>query len=854
MKKFLAIILTICALASVFCVTAFAATAPAAGVVLSVIAERRGEEPKVIGDYDNFQDGWNDAMEIAGDKDEMRANNYTRIVVDLYADWNADKDGEFTDEIWNGAGFDNDTIYIPADAKVMINMNGHTINRGLTKDEDDGEVMFINNDADVIINDGTIKGGYSNSEGGGLYIEGGAYATLNNVNIVGNAVEGDDGAAVYLYDGATLTMNGGSISNNVLDSQHIVVDVIAPFGTLCAKDSTVILNDVTIEDNYAHSFFARGSVIYAERSTVKMSNCTVSGNATKESVTEEIIYAKDSGLTITNTDFINNNTLEVPENVAGVIPRLFYLQNSDLTMTGGKITGNCGDELFYFYGSEADMNGVTITDNVAAVMKTQNAAEVINMTECTLDNNKPKDNKAAIKLMKQGELVMTGCVLGNTTFSNMKYVNIVTPSVSKEEALIGISGILEDGTTAFTEYYKNIAHGWSLAMEHASSGEYDRVVVDLYADWTSYENGRFADSMLNGKGFYDYTIQIPEKARVTINLNGHTINRILAEAKENGEVILIDRKADVIINNGTISGGFSSNSAGGIHINSRANVTLNDVCISDNETSKTGNGAGIALFDYASVTMNGGSLTENRVQTYGTLFATGGAWANLTNVTVNNNRSVSEWSEGVAFAATNSGAIVLNDCVVSGNQVDTNSVVYGWLSTLIFNNTDFTDNASDNINRSDNSTRLFYCSEAGFTMKGGSVTNNHTGVVFCFKNARAGIEGVTITDNTARTITVHNQFVDKTVTLRECTLNNNKSASNLTDSEVMVAGTLSLIDCDLGDDVFEDNTVTVGAASMLGAGSLTMIISLLALVVSIACVGVTLSLKKKLVPSAEDNE
>ena len=201
-------------------------------------------DPVLIGNYDNFEDGWNAAMKLAGDEDEMKKNGYERIVVDLHTDWDANDDGEFTEESWNGAGFDNDTIYIPAEARVTLNLNGHTIDRGLTECEDDGEVMFINDDADVIINNGTITGGYSNSEGGGLYIEGGANVTLNNVNIEENSVRGDDGAGIYMYGGSTLVMNGGSISNNALDSQHIVVDVIAPFGTLCAKDSTVILNDL----------------------------------------------------------------------------------------------------------------------------------------------------------------------------------------------------------------------------------------------------------------------------------------------------------------------------------------------------------------------------------------------------------------------------------------------------------------------------------------------------------------------------------------------------------------------------------------------------------------------------------
>ncbi|MBR0443132.1 MAG: hypothetical protein IIX15_02205, partial [Clostridia bacterium] len=155
MKKVLAILVTICLMASVLCMPAFAASD-----VLTISAIKRGTpNPVVIGSYDNFEDGWNAAMKLAGDEDEMKENGYERIVVDLHTDWEANDDGEFTEEIWNGAGFDNDTIYVPADAKVTLNLNGHTIDRGLTEDENDGEIIFINDDADVIINNGTITGG-----------------------------------------------------------------------------------------------------------------------------------------------------------------------------------------------------------------------------------------------------------------------------------------------------------------------------------------------------------------------------------------------------------------------------------------------------------------------------------------------------------------------------------------------------------------------------------------------------------------------------------------------------------------------------------------------------------------------
>lgn len=106
--------------------------------------------------------------------------------------------------------------YVPENAKVIINLNGHTINRGLKEDQGDGHVILIASDAEVTINNGTITGGYSNDEGGGLYIKPSASVTLNDVNVTGNTLKGDDGTGIYMYGGATLTMNGGSISSNIL--------------------------------------------------------------------------------------------------------------------------------------------------------------------------------------------------------------------------------------------------------------------------------------------------------------------------------------------------------------------------------------------------------------------------------------------------------------------------------------------------------------------------------------------------------------------------------------------------------------------------------------------------------------
>ena len=819
MKKFLTIILTICMLTSMLCVPVFAANeTPSAGTVLRIRAQKN-DSLVVIDDYDNFQDGWNDAMEIAGDSSEMEKNGYERIVVDIYADWKANNDGEFTEEIWNGDGFDNDTIFIPANAKITLNMNNHTIDRHLTKAEDDGEVMFINDKANVIINNGTIKGGYSNSEGGGLYIEGGANVTLNNVNVDGNAVKNDDGAAIYMYGGATLTMNGGSISNNLMDSNSI--------GTLYAKDSTVALDNVIIDGNYTKTASASGLVIYATKSTVKMNNCAVSNNATKENAANDIIYVKDSNLSITDTDFTNNNTLAAPNKVSNVTPRIFYVDNSPLTIKGGMITKNGAENIFYFANSKADFTGTTITDNASGVMSVNNLNQIINMTECALDNNTAWNSNYVIDIKKKDQVVMTDCILGNTSFSYPEYVKVTYASVSKEKAVIGISGILADGTTAFTDYYKNFAYGWNSAINKALSNNYDRITVDLYDDWIA-EKSRFADSFTNGKGFYEGAIYIPENAKITLNLNSHTINRALGYAHDNGEVILIGKNADVIINDGTIRGGHSNTGAGGIHINGGAKVTLNNVSLYRNKAGNS-DGSGIAVLDGATLTMNGGRFAENDLVNCGTLYVNAST-AILNNVTMTKNWAGFRSTKGSAIYAIDS-TVMMNGCDVPNCTLSSYSIIEGHNSTFTIENTSFTKNSSSDKY---GNTYLFFLKDSSLTMKGGKITGNRPAEIFSFEDSEANIHGVTITDNESCVLNIKNS--DKKVVLTECTLGNNAPSHGLTaEIDVKKKDTLEMINCKLGDTEFKNKDMVIisnqAVASILGKGSLTMILVTLSLVI-----------------------
>jgi hypothetical protein len=298
--------------------------------------------------------------------------------------------------------------------------------------------MYVSENADVIINDGTIKGGNSLDGAGGIHITENASVVLNNVNIVGNIAQGDDGAGIAVYDGSVLVMNGGSISDNKLLYGYYYR---YPYGALYVDNATATLNNVTINNNRSSVRDCEGAAIYADNSTVTLNDCTVSGNGTKDlgEYIESIIAGYSSTININNTDFTGNGAISDTDDTD--YSHLFYLEDTTLTMTGGKITGNAADKLFYFEQGGADLNGVTITDNASVVLDIDNVYDRVTLTDCVLGNNSPIKYDVDIIVDTEGTLVLNNCELGDTTFEDKNMVAGVG-SIFGEGSLTMIVSIL----------------------------------------------------------------------------------------------------------------------------------------------------------------------------------------------------------------------------------------------------------------------------------------------------------------------------------------------------------------------------------------------------------------------------
>ena len=81
----------------------------------------------------------------------------------------------------------NSTLEIPSNKTVTINLNGHKLDRKLTKrGESRGQVITVRSGATLNLSNGTLKGGWG-GDSGGLVNEGGT-VNLTNVTITGGTV------------------------------------------------------------------------------------------------------------------------------------------------------------------------------------------------------------------------------------------------------------------------------------------------------------------------------------------------------------------------------------------------------------------------------------------------------------------------------------------------------------------------------------------------------------------------------------------------------------------------------------------------------------------------------------------
>ena len=340
-----------------------------------------------------------------------------------------------------------------------------------------------------------------------------------------------------------------------------------------------------------------------------------------------------------------------------------------------------------------------------------------------------------------------------------------------------------EGSKVYTFKFLTDAERWQILVDAIKNTPNEGTITLL--------NDHVADLSIG-----DDALTIPAGKALTINLNGHTINRNLSEAVTYGQVIRIASGANLtIIGPGTITGGYNLGSAGDIDgggIYNAGTLTLNNVtvtgnkCLKQNGEDATGRGGGIYSGPKSSFTMTDGNISYNEAKGGGGgIYIYGSEFASLTNAHLTNVRiegNISE-SKGGGIRVENCNNTVVDNCYIFLNSVTDDKASQGGgihmgEGNLTLNSCDIVSNMSRlqgcgfyaiagitianncriyyNMPQNgspQNSGGGIYLHAGSFTLNGGSVDGNYcdakAGGIYVNTGAKLKLTGnVQITDNT----------------------------------------------------------------------------------------------------------
>lgn len=314
----------------------------------------------------SFEEMWNKAADHKPEPAQNNAINYGTVTLL--------QDVIKTGSLGNGAGFKYGAILVPSGVELTLDLNGHTIDRGLTEAtaKANGYVIQIsqyeldvtdNPEARLTLTDsspsgtGTITGGHNTyvvqnggnlsafRSGGGILVMAGDLI-MEGGNITGNSVLPPESAARtdaprYAGGGVScasqdshFTMRGGTISNNK-----------AYYGAGVSNKGQFTMTGGEIRDNVIPGPIiqgapAAGGGVYSNPYTISKGGFTLAGG--KICNNTSIMYG--GGVSVENLDFtmsggtISGNTANHTASKGGGI--YFSSGNSTFSMSGGEVTEN----------------------------------------------------------------------------------------------------------------------------------------------------------------------------------------------------------------------------------------------------------------------------------------------------------------------------------------------------------------------------------------------------------------------------------------------------------------------------------------------------------------------------------
>ena len=217
---------------------------------------------------------------------------------------------------------DDTAIVIPEGKEITLDLNGYTLDRGLSAAAANGSV--ITNNGTLTITDsspaktGTVTGGYNTAAGGAVLNNG--TLTVEGSVITGNCAQ--EGGAIANKSGAELTFNGGTVTGNTTHQWG---------GAGILNQGTMTMNGGEITDNRVTATGMNGAGIWTNGS-LTVTGGSITGNVSQTGNGGGIYYSGGT-LELSGSPVITGNTASGADND-------LFINGSDMLSVIGELTEN----------------------------------------------------------------------------------------------------------------------------------------------------------------------------------------------------------------------------------------------------------------------------------------------------------------------------------------------------------------------------------------------------------------------------------------------------------------------------------------------------------------------------------
>ena len=501
-----------------------------------------------------------------------------------------------------------DMLTIDAGKTVTINLNSHTLDRGL-KDASEGisrgQVFAIA--GTLNLNGGTITGAFGTY--GGSYVASGATFNLNGVSIRDCKSKNGGGA---IYNDGTVNITGGSIESCVDIKITMGSNASATgYGGAIYNNGTLTISDCNINTCLA---IDKGGAIYNTSGVghnVTISDCTIKSCNSSEGGA----ICNEGVMTINSGTFGGDSSDDA--NASGDGGAIYNASNAYLTINGGTFMNNKSTK----YGGGAITNqgtlyvyGGSITNNTSVGNGGgiyTNGPIYMHGDPVIEDNTKVNGGTNNLYLADMATPAFTRPILVDGAFTSGARIGFTAydPADKVTEGYSTYNGSTDPATYLFADNGMNIGlkngevyQGDMLLVYEESDLPTNNVItsnlyIRLMANVTITREIVFGDDTHNVLAILD--------------LNGYTLDRNLSVSATYGNVIKVVSGSTLTINDnsangtGVITGGYTDNSGG---IRNEGTLYFNGGTVKDNHAISQGAGiwnkGGTAY-------INGGVIKDN---------------------------------------------------------------------------------------------------------------------------------------------------------------------------------------------------------------------------------------------------